>query len=83
MLGYLIGNHWQACVEMNEICDFTDNCGDSTDEENCGEFTMTNFEVLDDDHDGDPDDDHDDDDGYDDDDDDHDADDNDGGVHLK
>ena len=36
---------------MDEVCDFTDNCGDSTDEENCGEFTMTNFEVLDDDDD--------------------------------
>ena len=51
---------------MNEVCDFTDNCGDSTDEENCGEFTMTNFEVLDghDDHDDDnADDDADDDDG--------------------
>ena len=31
---------------MDELCDFTDNCGDSTDEEYCGEFTMTNFEVL-------------------------------------
>ena len=41
---------------MDEVCDFTDNCGDSTDEENCGEFTMTNFEVLDDDDDGDDDD---------------------------
>ena len=51
-----IWNDWQACVEMDEVCDFTDNCGDSTDEENCGEFTMTNFEVLDDDDDGDDDD---------------------------
>ena len=31
---------------MNEVCDFADNCGDGTNEENCGEFTMTNFEVI-------------------------------------
>ena len=40
---------------MNEICDFSDNCGDGTDEENCGEFTMTNFEVRDNDDDDDDD----------------------------
>ena len=53
---------------MDELCDFTDNCGDSTDEEYCGEFTMTNFEVLDDndDDDDDNDDDEDDDDNNDD-----------------
>ena len=27
------------------MCDFADNCGEGTDEENCGDYSMNNFEV--------------------------------------
>ncbi|XP_078483553.1 MAM and LDL-receptor class A domain-containing protein 1 isoform X3 [Ciona intestinalis] len=33
-----------SCVPRWEVCDFTDNCGDRTDEKNCDDYTRCDFE---------------------------------------
>ncbi|XP_060917207.1 apical endosomal glycoprotein [Labrus mixtus] len=34
----------EGCVEQQQVCDGTDNCGDGTDEKNCGEYRRCDFE---------------------------------------
>ncbi|XP_062291219.1 apical endosomal glycoprotein [Scomber scombrus] len=34
----------EGCVELRDVCDLTDNCGDRTDEDSCGEYHRCDFD---------------------------------------